>query len=115
MKSKGYAKGGMRSKGYAKGGKSKGYAKGGARGALSDAERSMKATAPKTTSRQSVSQALKVLRSAGGAMTDSERKMLEGLLNKPKKSMGGSMKTKGYAKGGPYQGQRQQYKRTGNV
>ena len=29
--------------------------------------------------------------------------------------MGGSMKTKGYAKGGPYQGQRQQYKRTGNV
>jgi len=93
MKSKGYKKGGMKSKGYAKG------------GTKSDGER-----------RQSVSNAIKTIKSFGGAMTDGERKMLEGLLNKPsKKSMGGSMKTKGYAKGGPYQGQRQQYKRTGNV
>ena len=51
----------------------------------------------------------------GGSMTEGERKMLLNILDKPKKSMGGSMKTKGYAKGGPYQGQRQQYKRTGNV
>ena len=49
-------------------------------------------------------------------MTDSEKKLLEGLLNRPtKKSMGGSMKTKGYSKGGSYQGQRQEYKRTGRT
>lgn len=111
MKSKGYKKGGMKSKGY----KSGGAITESERKAMLDAKNSMKATAPKTTSRQSVSQALKVLRSAGGSMTEGERKMLLNILDKPKKSMGGSMKTKGYAKGGPYQGQRQQYKRTGNV
>ena len=94
--------------------KSKSYKSG---GAISDSERkSMEKSMERTTSRQSVSDAIKTLRSFGGAMTNSERKTLENLLDKPtKKSMGGSMKTKGYAKGGPYQGQRQQYKRTGNV
>jgi len=98
--------------------KSKGYKSG---GAISDSERksmekSMERKTNKAFSRQSVSDAIKTLRSFGGAMTNSERKTLENLLDKPtKKSMGGSMKTKGYSNGGSYQGQKQRYKQTGEV
>ncbi len=88
--------------------KSKGYRKGGTK-SEGEREASLKR-------RQSVSNAIKTIKSFGGAMTDSEKKLLEGLLNRPtKKSMGGSMKTKGYSKGGSYQGQRQEYKRTGRT
>jgi hypothetical protein len=108
MKSKGYRKGGMKSKGY----KSGGAISDSERKAMLDAKKSMKAGAVSGA----VSGALKALkRELGGSISEGEREALIKALSPSKKSMGGSMKTKGYAKGGPYQGQRQQYKRTGNV
>ncbi len=110
MKSKGYKKGGMKSKGY----KSGGAISDSERKAMLDAKNSMKAKPPVRGG--SVSGALKAIkRELGGSISEGEREALIKALSPSKKSMGGSMKTKGYAKGGPYQGQRQQYKRTGNV